>query len=80
MSTVIAHTADALFIAAASARIVVSDLAGPTHVQAFVASEPKGAMTYVRCPGEVDGAEHEVLIVTLQDVQALEEGRCEMRS
>jgi hypothetical protein len=34
----------------------------------------------VNCPADADTAVHEVLIISLQDLQALEAGRCEMRS
>ena len=80
MSTVIAHTADALFIPSNSVEVVASDPARPTQVQTLVALEPEGVLTRVNCPADADTAVHEVLIISLQDLQALEAGRCEMRS
>ena len=78
MSTVIAHTADALLIPSNSVEVVASDPARPTQVQTLVALEPEGVLTRVNCPADADTAVHEVLIISLQDLQALEAGRCEM--
>jgi hypothetical protein len=80
MSAVIAHTADALFVPSNSIEIVTSGPARPMPEQTRVAPEHEGALTRVACPGDANTAEREVLLTTLQDLQMLEEGQCEMRS
>jgi hypothetical protein len=80
MSMAIAHTAEALLVPSNGGEQVAADAARPVQVQTLVALEPKGVLTRVSCSADADGAEHDVLVTSLQDVQALEEGLCEIRS
>ena len=80
MSTLIAQTAAALLVSSNSGVVVASDPARPMQLQTRVALEAKGVLTRVHCPADAVAAEHEVVITSLQDLQALEEGRCEIRS
>jgi hypothetical protein len=79
MSTVIAHTAAALFVSSNTVEVSASYPARPMPEQTLAAPEPDGVLTRVACPGDVDRTEREVLLTNLQDLQMLEEGQCEMR-
>jgi hypothetical protein len=82
ISTVIAHTADALFIPSGSDQGAISDPARPLHMQVQTLSPVEGnaVLTRVSCPADESSAEHELLITSLQDLQALEEGQCHIQS
>ncbi len=81
MSTTIAHTAD-VFLVPSSTGVVVasSDSNRLRPLQMLDPLQAKSVLTRVYCPADLDTTEHEVLITTLQDIQVLEEGRCEIRS
>jgi len=82
ISTVIAHTADALFIPSGSDQGAISDPARPLHMQVQTLGPVEGnaVLTRVSCPADESSAEHELLITSLQDLQALEEGQCHIQS
>jgi len=80
MSTLIAHTADALFVPSNNVELVASDSARPMHEQTLVAPEAESVLIRVTCRADTDIAEREVLLTTLQDLRMLEAGQCKMRS
>jgi len=80
ISTVIAHTADALFAPSNHVEFVASDQARRMHEQTLVPLEPEAILTRVHCTADADTAERDVLLTSLQDLRMLEEGECTMRS
>jgi len=73
ISALIAHTAEAVFIpGVVTVEIVASEPAQMLPV------ETTGVLEHVNCAADANG-EVDVLVRTLQDVELLEAGRCEVR-